>query len=55
MAENAPCDCGRDYLTVPLDVAHRCPQPRITWAACRTFAERFGRWPSYSEPLRIAA
>jgi hypothetical protein len=23
-----PCGCGRDYLTVPLEEAHRCPRPR---------------------------
>jgi hypothetical protein len=30
MAQNAPCGCGRDYLTVPLGQAHHCSRPRVT-------------------------
>jgi hypothetical protein len=25
--ESVQCGCGRDYLTVPLEDAHRCPYP----------------------------
>lgn len=31
--ERTVCGCGRDYLTVPLEEAHTCPQPRHGGAA----------------------
>lgn len=48
MAENAPCGCDRDYLTVPLSSAHLCPRPDVTGSVLGAFFAAFGHAPRYT-------